>query len=76
MIIAASGAFEVYLYDSREERTVTLNRPYEALLVPPGIWTHEQEFTSGALCLVLASQDFSESDYIRDINAYREIYTK
>lgn len=76
LIIAASGAFEVYLYDTREERTVTLNRPYEALLVPPGIWTHEQEFTSGALCLVLASHDFSESDYIRDINAYRKIYTQ
>lgn len=74
MVIAASGAFDVYLYDGHEERTVTLNRPYEALLVPPGIWMHEQSFTSGALCLVLASHDFSESDYIRDINAYREIY--
>ncbi len=70
MIIAASGALEVYLSDGRDERIVVLNRPYQGLLVPPGIWAHEQEFSSGALCLVLASHDYSEADYIRDYNTY------
>ena len=65
-IIAASGALEVYLTDGVDERTVTLNRPYQGLLVPPGIWAHEQSFTTGALCLVLASHDYCADDYIRD----------
>ena len=54
-IIAASGALEVYLNDGHAEKVVTLNRPFQGLLVPPGVWAHEQEFTTGALCLVLAS---------------------
>lgn len=69
-IIAASGALEVYLNDGTEERIVTLNRPYQGLLVPPGIWAHEQEFTTGALCLVLASHEYKAEDYIRDFQAY------
>ena len=69
-IVAASGALEVYLFDGKEERTVTLNRPYEGLLVPPGIWAHEQGFSSGALCLVLASHKYDEADYIRDRDEY------
>lgn len=70
MIIAASGALEVYLNDGTRENTVTLNRPYQGLLVPPGIWAHEQEFTTGALCLVLASHPYSEDDYIRNFEQY------
>ena len=69
-IIAASGALEVYLNDGVGEKVVTLRRPYEGLLVPPGIWAHEQEFTTGALCLVLASHDYQASDYIRDFDTY------
>ena len=72
MIVAASGALEVYLNDGREEKTVVLNRPYQGLLVPPGIWAHEREFTTGALCLVMASHDFDEGDYIRDFEAYKK----
>ena len=75
-IIAASGALEVYLSDGKEEKTVTLNRPFQGLLVPPGIWAHEQEFTTGALCLVLASHPYSEDDYIRDYDKYLQIYAK
>lgn len=67
-ITAVSGAFEVYLSDGTDEKTVILNRPYQGLLVPPGIWAQEREFTSGALCLVLASHEYDEHDYIR----YRE----
>lgn len=74
MIIAASGALEVYLNDGKDEKVVTLNRPYQGLLVPPGIWAHERAFTTGALCLVLASHDYDEGDYIRDFDKYRSIY--
>lgn len=69
-IIAASGALEVFLSDGKEEQVVTLNRPYQGLLVPPGIWAHEREFTTGALCLVLASHDYDEDDYIRQFDAF------
>lgn len=69
-IIAASGALEVFLSDGESQRVVTLNRPYQGLLVPPGIWAHEQEFTTGALCLVLASHPYSAADYIRDYDEY------
>ena len=73
-IIAASGALKVYLNDGTNEKTVELNRPYQGLLVPPGIWAHERAFTTGALCLVLASHDYDEEDYIRDFDTYRSIY--
>lgn len=65
-IIAASGAFEVVLDDGVNKRTVQLNRPFWGLHVPPGIWAAEQSFSSGSICLVLASQSFSEDDYIRN----------
>jgi len=64
-IIAASGAFEVVLDDGVNKRTVQLNRPFWGLHVPPGIWASEQGFSSGSICLVLASHGFSEDDYIR-----------
>lgn len=65
-IIAASGAFEVVLDDGTNKRTVTLNRPFWGLHVPPGIWASEQGFSSGSICLVLASHGYSEDDYIRN----------
>ena len=64
-LIAASGAFEVLLDDGRNRRTVLLNRPFYGLHIPPGIWAAEQGFSSGSICLVLASLPFDESDYIR-----------
>ena len=69
-IIAASGSFEVYLDDGKNKRTVTLNRPYFGLHVPPGIWAAEKEFSSGAICLVLASHKYEEKDYIRDYDNF------
>ncbi|MGL5787283.1 MAG: sugar 3,4-ketoisomerase [Bacteroidales bacterium] len=69
-IIAASGAFEVVLDDGVNKRTITLNRPYLGLHIPPGIWAAEQGFSSGSICLVLASHKFDESDYIRDYKEY------
>jgi len=69
-LVAASGSFEVVLDDGHEKRTVYLNRPFKGLLIPPGIWAAEQEFSSGAVCLVLASEPYEEADYIRDYEDY------
>lgn len=71
-IIAASGAFEVVLDDGTNKRTVTLNRPFWGLHVPPGIWASEQGFSSGSICLVLASHGYEESDYIRSYEDFME----
>lgn len=69
-IIAASGSFEVVLDDGTNKRTVALNRPFWGLHVPPGIWASEQGFSSGSICLVLASHGYSEEDYIRNYDDY------
>lgn len=69
-IIAASGSFEVVLDDGTIKRTVTLNRPFWGLHVPPGIWASEQGFSSGSICLVLASHGYSEEDYIRNYDDF------
>ena len=71
-IIAASGSFEVVLDDGTNKRTVTLNRPFWGLHVPPGIWASEQGFSSGSICLVLASHGYSEDDYIRNYDDFLE----
>ena len=71
-IIAASGAFEVVLDDGVNKRTVLLNRPFMGLHVPPGIWASEQGFSSGSICLVLASHGYSEEDYIRNYDDFLE----
>lgn len=71
-LVAASGAFEVVLDDGVNKRTVTLNRPYYGLHIPPGIWAAEQGFSSGSVCLVLASEKFDESDYIREYEEFKE----
>lgn len=69
-IIAASGAFEVVLDDGTNKRTVQLNRPFWGLHIPPGIWASEQGFSSGSICLVLASHGYSEADYIRNYDDF------
>lgn len=69
-LIAASGSYEVFLDDGINKRTVLLNRPFYGLHVPPGIWAAEQGFSSGSICLVLASLPFEESDYIRNYDDY------
>lgn len=65
LIVAVSGSFSVTLDDGRIKRTFTLNRPYQGLLVVPGIWRTLDDFSSGAVCMVLASEVYSEDDYIR-----------
>lgn len=69
-LVAASGAYEVLLDDGVNKRTVLLNRPFYGLHIPPGIWASEQAFSSGSICLVLASHGYSEEDYIRKYEDY------
>lgn len=70
LIIAASGSFNVKLNDGNVTRTFTLNRPYQGLLIVPGIWRELDDFSSGSVCLVLASLKYDELDYIRDYNDF------
>lgn len=70
LIIAVSGSFSVTLDDGNIKRTFLLNRPYQGLLVVPGIWRTLDDFSSGAVCLVLASHPYDEGDYIRDYQEY------
>lgn len=72
LIIAASGSFTVTLNDGKVKRSFLLNRPYQGLLIVPGIWRELDDFSSGSVCLVLASHTYSELDYIRDYDDYKE----
>jgi hypothetical protein len=65
LIVAASGSFSITLNDGRVKRTFLLNNPNNGLLVVPGIWRELNDFSSGSVCLVLASMFYSEEDYIR-----------
>jgi hypothetical protein len=76
LLIAASGSFEVVLDDGVNRRTVLLNRPFYGLHVPPGIWAEEQGFSSGSICLVLASHPYEDADYIRDYDEYLKFVKK
>jgi hypothetical protein len=71
-LIAAGGSFEIVLDDGKNKRTVLLNRPYFGLHIPPGIWAAEQGFSSGSICLVLASHKYDEADYIRSYEEFLE----
>ena len=70
-LIALSGSFDVILNDGETEATVTLNKPFEGLLIKNGIWRELKNFSSGAVCLVVASEIFEEEDYIRDFDEFR-----
>ena len=75
LIIAASGSFTVTLDDGHVTRTFTLNRPYKGLYVVPGIWRTLDDFSSGAVCMVLASEKYDEADYIRDYEKFLRYIT-
>lgn len=75
LIIAGSGSFDVNLYDGENSKTITLNSPDQGILMPKGIWRDLSNFSSGSICLVLASQVYMEEDYIRSLDDYK-IYKK
>lgn len=70
LIIAMSGSFDVVLDDGLDKRRIHLNRSYQGLLVVPMIWRELDNFSSGSVCMVLASNRYDEADYYRDYRAY------
>lgn len=72
LIIAASGSFTVELDDGKEKKPFTLNRPYQGLLVKPGIWRTLTDFSGGSICAVLASELYDPNDYIREYREFRD----
>jgi len=66
LVIALSGSFDVVLDNGKERKTVTLNKPDKGLLIPTMVWRELENFSSGSVCMVLASMEFIEADYIRD----------
>lgn len=71
-IVAASGSFDLTIDDGINKKTVQLNRPYMGLHVKPGIWRDISNFSSGAICLVLASMLYTEEDYLRDYADFKQ----
>lgn len=69
-LVAVSGSFEVELFDGKVKRSIYLNNPTRGLHIPPGIWASEVNFSSGAVCLTLASHLYDAHDYIRDEKEY------
>ncbi len=70
LIVAASGSFTVVLDDGENKRSFVLKRPYIGLYVVPGIWRVLEDFSSGSVCLVLASEKYDPDDYIRDYEGF------
>jgi hypothetical protein len=70
VLIAISGSFDVVLKDGKSKEIVSLNRPDKGLLIENNIWRELENFSSGSVCLVLASEEFSENDYIRSYKDY------
>ena len=68
-LVALSGSFEVLVDDGKQKKTFLLNKPFQGLLLPNGIWRELDNFSSGSVCLVVSSGEFLETDYIR---AYQE----
>ena len=74
VVIAVSGSFDVQLYNGREWETYHLNHPYQGLYIGTSIWRTLEDFSSGAVCLVLASELFDEDEYIYDMDEFEKLY--
>ena len=70
LIIAASGSFEVRVFDGEREKTIQLNHPSQALYLPCGVWEELKNFSSGSIALVLASTPYNPDDYYRDFEEF------
>jgi len=71
LLVAASGSFDVLLDDGVNKKIVNLNRPYYGLYITSGVWRELLNFSSGAICIVLASRKYSEEDYIREYSEFK-----
>ena len=74
VVVAVSGSFDVQLYNGREWETYHLNHPYQGLYIGTSIWRTLEDFSSGAVCLVLASELFDEDEYIYDMDEFEKLY--
>ena len=72
LVIAVSGSFEIELFDGFDSVKYILNQPDQGLFIVPGIWRNLNNFSGGGICLVLASHEYDENDYIRDLKFYKE----
>lgn len=72
LIIALSGSFDIILHDGKEEIKFSLNRSYKGLYIPNLFWRRLENFSTNAVCMVLASTPYSEDDYIRDFDLFME----
>ena len=70
LLVAVSGSFEVKINDGKNQKTIYLNQPDQGLIIVPGIWRELQNFSSGSICLVLASEKYTHEDYIREITDF------
>lgn len=70
LLIPVSGSFDVQLNNGTEQKTVTLNKPDKGLLIKSNVWRELDNFSSGAVCLVISSGEFDEDDYIRDFDSF------
>ena len=71
LIVALSGSFDVVLDDGKEQKTITLNKPDKGLLIPTMVWRELENFSSGSVCMVVASMEFDEQDYIREYKDFK-----
>mgnify|MGYP006219986977 FL=1 len=69
-MIPLSGSFDIHLDDGNNKKKLMLNKPDKGLLIPNGIWREMDNFSSGSVCMVLASENYSEDDYLRDYDAF------
>lgn len=72
LLVAMSGSFKVVLDDGERRKEVLLNHPWQGLLIVPGIWRTLEDFSSGAVCMVLASKLFDEADYLYDYDDFMQ----
>ena len=73
LIVAAGGCFDVIVDDGVNRKVIELNRPYFGLYIPKGIWREIVNFSSGAVCLVIASQKYDKNDYIRKYSEFKKL---
>ena len=76
LIIAASGSFDITVDDGNVKRTFSLSRPSMGLYMPPGLWRELDNFSSGSICLVLASHEYDVADYIRSYEDFKTFKTR
>ena len=72
LLVAISGSFDVVIDDGVRQCRYSLNRPYQGLLIAPGIWRVLENFSSGSVCLCIASEHYSEDDYVREYDDFKK----